>query len=574
MRTVPYALSAVLLLATACGGGGKQGAAPASTIQAPVQAPIAKAGPNQVVSSGATVALDGSATTDPAGLPLSYGWTAPAGITLSAPSAVRPSFTAPTFAPGLPPMALVFTLVVSNGLLSSNPATVTITVNAPPLPNPAPIAGAGPDQAVSSGATVALDGSASTDSAGLPLTYAWTAPAGSTLSAVSVARPTFTAPILAPGAPPVALAFTLVVSNGQLSSSPASVTITVNAPPLPNPAPIAHAGTNQAVLAGATVTLDGSLSADPDGEPLSFAWTAPAGASITLTGAATAHPTFVAPAVPSGSPPVTLTFTLVVSDAHATSVPATVSVTVSPSGAVVDPAPPGTPTPAPPDPNPVPLGGSGSKRWQIGAVGGGLYLADPAAGEASVQGLVIVTLDKGVPPADTVVTINGVALNPAPPSDGRYFKVDPNGPQPPVHPGGRMVLAASSASAGVDRKLVLPCASDVAVVSSPAMGASLAGMASLQLAFPSDLTLNPAGIPALAGTSPVATLEGYDPTTRALTAGSPHAVGAGQLGLSLPVGTTSARVWLVDLRWPGVFIPDGGDSGAFCGIVKRWVHTK
>ncbi len=134
MRTVPYALSAVLLLATACGGGGKQGAAPASTIQAPVQAPIAKAGPNQVVSSGATVALDGSATTDPAGLPLSYGWTAPAGITLSAPSAVRPTFTAPTLAPGLPPMALVFTLVVSNGLLSSNPATVTITVNAPPLP--------------------------------------------------------------------------------------------------------------------------------------------------------------------------------------------------------------------------------------------------------------------------------------------------------------------------------------------------------------------------------------------------------------------------------------------------------
>ena len=574
MRTVPYALSAVLLLATACGGGGKQGAAPASTIQAPVQAPIAKAGPNQVVSSGATVALDGSASTDPAGLPLSYGWTAPAGITLSAPSAVRPTFTAPTLAPGASSMTLSFTLVVSNGSVRSNPATVTITVNAPPLPNPAPIASAGPDQAVSSGATVALDGSASTDSAGLPLTYAWTAPAGITLSALSVARPTFTAPTLAPGSAPQVLTFTLVVSNGQLSSIPATVSITVNAPPLLNPAPVANAGTNQAVLAGATVTLDGSLSADPDGEPLSFAWTAAAGGAITLTGAATAHPTFVAPAVPSGTLPVTLTFTLVVSDAHATSVPATVSVTVSPSGTVADPAPPGTPTPAPPDPNPLPLGGSGSKRWQIGAVGGGLYLADPAAAEASVQGLVIVTLDKGVPPADTVVTINGVALVPAPPSDGRYFKVDPNGPQPPVHPGGRMVLAASSASAGVDRHLVLPCATDVAVVSSPAMGGSLAGATSLLLSFPSDLTLNPAGIPALAGTSPMATLEGFDPTTRTLSPGSPHAIGAGQLGLSLPVGTTPARTWLVDLRWPGVFIPDGGDSGAFCGIVKRWVHSK
>ena len=574
MRTVPYALSAVLLLATACGGGGKQGAAPASAIQAPIQAPIANAGPNQVVSSGATVALDGSASSDSAGLPLSHAWTAPAGITLSAPSAVRPTFTAPTLAPGAPPVVLTFTLVVNNGSVSSSPASVTITVNAPPVPNPAPIANAGPDQAVSSGATVALDGSASTDFSGLPLTYAWTAPAGITLSATSVARPTFTAPTLAPGAPPLALVFTLVVSNGQLSSSPVTVTITVNAPPLPNPAPVANAGTNQAVLAGTTVTLDGSQSADPDGEPLSFAWTPSAGTGITLLGATTAHPSFVAPAVPNGAVPVTLPFTLVVSDAHASSIPATVTVTVSPSGALADPPPPGTPTPAPPDPNPLPLGGSGSKRWQIGAVGGGLYLADPAAGEASVQGLVIVTLDKGVPPADTVVTINGVALVPAPPSDGRYFKVDPNGPQPPVHPGGRMVLAAASASAGVDRHLVLPCATDVAVVSSPAMGASLAGMASLQLTFPSDLTLNPAGIPALAGTSPVATLEGYDPTTRTLSPGSPHAIGAGQLGLSLPVGTTPARTWLVDLRWPGIFIPDGGDSGAFCGIVKRWVHTK
>lgn len=574
MRTAPYALSAVLLLLTACGGGGTQGAAPASAIQAPIQAPTAKAGSDQVVSSGATVALDGSASSDPAGLSLSYAWTAPAGITLSAPSAVRPSFPAPTLAPGAPPLALTFTLVVSNGSVSSTPAGVTITVNAPPAPNPAPIANAGPDQAVSSGATVALDGSASSDSAGLPLSYAWTAPAGITLSALSVARPTFTAPTLAPGSAPLVLTFSLGVSNGQLSSTPATVTITVNAPPLPNPAPVAHAGTNQAVVAGATVTLDGSLSADPDGEPLTFAWTAPAGSGITLTGPATAHPTFVAPVVPSGAPPVTLTFTLVVSDAHAASAPTTVSVTVGPSGSVTDPPPPGTPTPAPPDPNPLPLGGSGSKRWQIGAVGGGLYLADPAAGEASVQGLVIVTLDKGVPPADTVVTINGVALVPAPPSDGRYFKVDPNGPQPPVHPGGRMVLAAASASAGADRHLVLPCATDVAVVASPAMGASLAGATSLQLSFPSDLTLNPAGIPALAGTSPVATLEGYDPTTRTLSPGSPHAIGAGQLGLSLPVGTTSARVWLVDLRWPGLFIADGGDSGAFCGIVKRWVHSK
>ena len=475
MRTVPYALSAVLLLATACGGGGKQGAAPAAAIQAPIQAPIANAGP---------------------------------------------------------------------------------------------------DQAVSSGATVAQDGSASTDFAGLPLSYAWTAPAGINLSATSIARPTFAAPTLAPGVPPVALSFTLVVSNGQVSSSPANVTITVNAPPVPNPAPIANAGPNQAVAPGATVTLDGSQSSDPDGQALSYAWTAPSGAVLTLVGATTAHPTFAAPPVASGRAALTLPFTLVVSDASASSIPATVTVTVNPPAGATNPPPPGTPTPAPPDPNPQPVGGSGSKRWQIGAVGGGLYLADPAAGEASVQGLVIVTLDKGVPPADTVVTINGVTLVHAPPSDDRYYKVDPSGPRPPVSPGGRMVLAASSASAGVARQLVLPCAPDVAVSTAPAMGSSLLGAGSLQLTFAVDLTLNPAGLAPLAGVSPVATLDGYDPATRVLTAGSPHAIGTGQLGVSLPVGSTPAAEWLVDLRWPGVFIADGGDSGAFCGLVKRWVHSK
>jgi hypothetical protein len=427
---------------------------------------------------------------------------------------------------------------------------------------------------VPAGALVTNDGSTSSDPGGAPLTFAWTAPIGIALSSASAAKPTFTAPILAPGVSPTILTFSLVVSNGQASSAPSSMSVTVNAPPPVNPPPVANAGLNQSVPSGGSVLLDGSLSLDPDGQALSYAWTQLGGTPITLAGANTAQPSFTAPAVASGAAAVTLPFSLVVSDANATSIPATVSITVNPSGSASNPPPPGTPTPAPADPNPLPLGGTGSKRWQIGAVGGGVYLVDPAAGEAAVQGMVIVTLDKGFPPSDTVVTINGVPLIPAPLADARYFLVNPNGPQPVAHPGGRMILAASSASAGVERQLVLPCASDVAVASTPAVGASLAGLVNLQLSFPSDLTLNTAPIVALAGISPTVMLGGYDPATRTFTAGSPHAIGAGQLGVTFPVGSTTAQGWLLDIRWPGLFIADGGDSGAFCGLAKRWTYTK
>lgn len=451
-----------------------------------------------------------------------------------------------------------------NGASTSSPTTAVVP----------PVANAGPNQTVASGASVSHDGSASIDPNGLPLSYAWTAPSGITLSSTTVARPTFISPSVAAGQAPVLLPFSLVVSDGRATSAAATVSITVNPAPALNPAPIASAGPNQTVASGAAVVLDGSLSYDPDGQPLTYAWTQATGAAVTLAGATTAHPTFTAPTVPTGSPALALTFSLVVNDGNTTSSASAVTVTVNPAASIPYPAPPGTPASAPPDSNPLPVGGSGSNRWQIGAVGGGLYLVDPAAGEASVQGLVIVTLDKGFPPSDTLVTINGVALMHAPLADSRYFLVDPNGPRPPVGAGGRMILAAASASAGVQRQLVLPCASDVALDSNPASGASLTGVPSLQLTFPSNLTLNPGGIVALAGITPSVMLGGYDPVTRTFTAGSPNGIGAGQLGVTIPVGVTPAAMWLLDIRWPGLFIADGGGSGAFCGLAKRWVYAK
>jgi len=96
-----------------------------------------------------------------------------------------------------------------------------------------------------------------------------------------------------------------------------------------NSPPTANAGTNQTVDANVTVTLNGSASADSDGTIATYAWTQTAGAAVTLTGSATAQPTFVAPDVTVAT---TFTFSLVVTDNRfANSGAATVSVVVNPA---------------------------------------------------------------------------------------------------------------------------------------------------------------------------------------------------------------------------------------------------
>lgn len=89
------------------------------------EAPVAKAGPNLLVNEGTTIALDGSASSDPDNDSLSFKWTAPDAITLSSTNDMNPTFTTPEV---MKNTDYTFTLVVNDGKADSPPSSVTITV--------------------------------------------------------------------------------------------------------------------------------------------------------------------------------------------------------------------------------------------------------------------------------------------------------------------------------------------------------------------------------------------------------------------------------------------------------------
>ena len=221
--------------------------------------PVANAGPDQTVPVGLVATLDGSASTDVDGDALSYSWsfvTRPVGssASLSNASAVKPTFTVDMSG------QFQLRLTVSDGVGSSTDDVLITTSNT------APHADAGPDRSGRIGTTVMLDGSASSDVDGNPLTYLWSltsVPAGST---AQLSSPTAIRPTLVIDKPGTYVA-QLVVNDGFLSSNPDTATITTE-----NSPPTADAGPDQSFVVGQVVILTGAASSDPDGDALTFAW--------------------------------------------------------------------------------------------------------------------------------------------------------------------------------------------------------------------------------------------------------------------------------------------------------------
>lgn len=195
----------------------------------------------------------------------------------------------------------------------------------------------------------------------------------------------------------------------------------------------------------------------------------------------------------------------------------------------------------------------------------GLYVLDaPGPGEPSIDGTItVVGSGHSGAPADTVVTINGVALA----GGAGRFHVAPTGPRPALGADGVLHIVASSAATRQSRPFDLACPAAIAITANPAPGASLAGVASVDLSWTTAFPQSAAAVinffdPARAMLNP------YDPATGAIGPGTGAILfQPAPLSVSLTtVPTTTA--YRAEVRYPGVYLLDG-NSGGVCGRAER-----
>ncbi|ABF87161.1 peptidase, M36 (fungalysin) family [Myxococcus xanthus DK 1622] len=261
--------------------------------------------------------LDGTASYDPEGQPLTYHWTQVSGpaVTLVNADTATPSFTADVPDDSI----LTFQLVVRDGLETSAAHQVrawVLNVNRAPTA----VVTAPAEVAEFSSEPVTLDARASSDPDGELISYKWAQTSGPAvaLKAGSSATPSFKVPEVAAD---TQLTFTLVVNDGRAQSKTATVTVMVRNV---DRAPVADAGSEQVVDPLATASLS-ATAVDPDGDALTWTWRQVEGPAVELQGADTATPSFTAPEVRAET---VLRFEAIASANGLSSAPMTATVTV------------------------------------------------------------------------------------------------------------------------------------------------------------------------------------------------------------------------------------------------------
>lgn len=288
--------------------------------------PIANAGASQTVNEGSIATLAGTAS-DPDGNTLTIQWTQLSGppITLINDTTLAPSFIAPSVTRAETNVVLKLTVNDGYGGIATSNTTVHIA-----NVNHAPVAQAPANMSVSEGSSVSLIGQGTDPDTEeqSALVYSWTQIAGPTVSISNTgANASFTAPLISSGGDTnvtVTLTFALTVTDPNGASGTNSVDVVVANV---NHAPTAVVGNNLTVNEGASVTLNGSASSDPDSDSLTYSWVQVSGPAVALTGTNTSLPQFMAPFVNTTG--ATLQFQLTVNDGFGGTSTATTTVTVN-----------------------------------------------------------------------------------------------------------------------------------------------------------------------------------------------------------------------------------------------------
>ena len=291
--------------------------------------PVADAGADRVMPANTlSIPLDGSNSYDLDNDPIPYRWwvkSAPAGSNASIDNATDPdSASLLTDMPG----TYVVGLGVSSGPLGIDEVNIILTDNT------APVADAGPDQAVNVGENIQLNGSGS-DAQLDTLGYSWSlvnAPGDweevwPKISDAMIAAPTFTTGLNGDHR------FLLTLNDGQQSSVADEVIISASGSAI-NTAPISNAGVDQSVTVGASAMLDGSASSDAENDALTYNWTIeirPLTSTAVILNPSSETPSFIADV--EGS----YTVQLIVNDGLLNSAPDSMTVTAAVAGACANP---------------------------------------------------------------------------------------------------------------------------------------------------------------------------------------------------------------------------------------------